>query len=1575
MDHEDDVSADDDNYYAASGTISAFANPIQRKQKKVLDFSRWRDLISKDGSDVFQENKLDSLESDKRKRDREWTEIADKRNTFHPSLPQVDAFSHITKSGEVITSDSGVGILGSVVHIELDKLDPLPVQKYIKEEVSESDYAIPNIFEYEPGFTSLKSQTDTENCALEIRQVQTEVKEKMKPGLSEVLNKHGQHKFEKQRNSTSNLVSRSNFEDVQVSTSLESQIDAENRAWLQKMSHDEIAQAQAEIMDKMKPELVDALKKRGRDKAGKKKGSTSGIATSRQLVTPEDGNHLNQNIRDGTLAEGVKTSRTATTAPTKVTQRGLDNGGLRTLGTPNSRLWSVWSERVETARALRFSLDGAVVENDSIQVSKTGKISDCSQCSADNVTERDFLRTEGDPGAAGYTIKEAVALSRSMVPGQRSLALQILVSVLEKALYNIHQSQVWCNMRNANNIDMFFDWKAIWAFALGPEPELVLSLRMALDDNHISVVLACAKVIQCILSCDLNENFFDISEKMATIEKDLCTAPVFRGRPEIDVGFLHGGFWKYNTKPSNVLPFGEEIMDDESEGKHTIQDDIVVAGQDFAAGLVRMGILPRIRYLLENDPTVALEECLISILIGLARHSPTCANAIIKCQRLVQTVVDRFTNKDRMEIRPSKIKSVTLLKVLARSDKKNCLDFINNGVFRETLWHFYRYPFSLDHWLKSGREYCKLASALMVEQLRFWKVCIQYGYCVSYFADFFPALSMWLSPPTFEKLIENNVLSEFASITREAYLVLEALARRLPNLHSQEQLQKQVPEFSGEDMETWCWSHVSPMIELATKWISFNNNLYLSELFDWQKGTKCKFVVQDSSVSSLLWVISAVMHMLSSVVERVAPKDTNSLHESSSLVPWLPEFVPKIGIEIVKNRFLNFSGTNDTEYGIDSAGGGSLIESLCHLRHHSEYEISLSSICCLHGFIRLIVSIDKSIQIAKREICNPSQGYNFSKDGKILEDGIVLWSNDELRNALITFMKLVDSQWQDVQSIEICGRGGPAPGVGLGWGASGGGFWSTTVLRAQADIGLLIHLLEIFQIVLEKDLLAVEEMTFTLQRINSALGVCLIVGPRDTILMEKALNILLQGPVLKHLDLCIRHFLCLNKGMKSFGWEYKEEDYLCFSSILASHFRKRWLSTKKKFKAVDNNSSSGHKPFNRGNAALDTIHEDLDTSNMRGQDANCTSLAVEWAHQRLPLPLHWFLSPISTISYGNAADLPNASNIQNNMCSSIEEALQVAKSGLFLLLGLEAISSFLYTNVQSSPVQCVPLVWKLHSLSAVLLVGMGVLEEEKSRDVYWTLQELYGKFLEELRCSGNIKLNLDKNENFSPETGNICGVECLRFHSDVHENYSTFIENLVEQFSAVSYGDVIYGRQVAMYLHRYVEAPVRLAAWNALSNAHILELLPPLEKCFVEAEGYLEPIEDNEGILEAYVKSWISGVLDRAATRGSIAFTLVLHHLSSFIFHSYVSDKLLLRNKLMRSVLRDYSRKPQREGMVLDFIRYRKPAISQQPQWKEGSLLQTSELERRLEVLTEACEGNSSLLTEVEKLKLSCRKG
>ncbi|KAI5325528.1 hypothetical protein L3X38_034602 [Prunus dulcis] len=76
--------------------------------------------------------------------------------------------------------------------------------------------------------------------------------------------------------------------------------------------------------------------------------------------------------------------------------------------------------------------------------------------------------------------------------------------------------------------------------------------------------------------------------------KDTFTAPVFRSKPEIAVGFLRGGFWKYNAKPSNILALDEEI--------------ICGCRTRFCCRFGADGNLPRLRYLLESDPTAALEE-------------------------------------------------------------------------------------------------------------------------------------------------------------------------------------------------------------------------------------------------------------------------------------------------------------------------------------------------------------------------------------------------------------------------------------------------------------------------------------------------------------------------------------------------------------------------------------------------------------------------------------------------------------------------------------------------------------------------------------------------------------------------------------------------------------------------------------------------------------------------------------------------------------------------------------------------------------------------------------------------------
>lgn len=725
--------------------------------------------------------------------------------------------------------------------------------------------------------------------------------------------------------------------------------------------------------------------------------------------------------------------------------------------------------------------------------------------------------------------------------------------------------------------------------------------------------------------------------------------------------------------------------------------------------------------------------------------------------------------------------------------------------------------------MMSGKERCRLSAALMVEQLRLWKVCIRYGFCVSNFSDIFPSICLWLNPPTIRKLLEAQTLLEFTSIAKEAYLVLGTLASRLPDFLLQMHEKDRVSEVNGDDSATWSWSYVGPMVDLGVNWIMLKSDAQVSELFEPGDGSKNNSTSRDKSMnSSLLWVYSAVVQMLSTVLKKLDPKNTSS---GKARPPWLPDFVPRIGLELIKNGFLgSLSCTESMNDGSGRPQGGSFLQVLCYLRVNSNSMNRLACVCCLHALVKVVDILDRLIHLAKSMMPSPpSEGRDLSREGHILEKGILKACLPEIRSSLEIFLSLVASEWHYLQSIETFGRGGPVPGVGVGWGASAGGFWSTNVLLAQKDAGFLIYLLEIAELALDVDHPAIS------LRINAALGACLVSGPRDKAVVEKALNFLFQAPVLQYLSICIQQFAALNRTSKLVLGEYREEDFLLVSNILLSHYKNRWLRVKNRARVAGGSKGSVDKAHGR-NTCLKTIHEDIEL-NECASDGNYDSLMVEWANQRLPLPIHWFLSPISTIEFAKpGSDGKSLSEI--DLLEESNDLCEVAKAGLFFILGLEAMSNTQLTSISSS-FRSVPLVWKFHSLSMVLLVGMDVLEDEKSRTPYESLQDIFGQQLDQARCcSGSFEVGKEHDPIFA-----------LRFQSEIHDSYPTFIETLVDHFGAVSYGDLAYGRQVAVYLHRHVEASVRLAAWNSLSNARVLELLPPLEKCLASPEGYLEPAE------------------------------------------------------------------------------------------------------------------------------------
>ncbi|WOK97016.1 hypothetical protein Cni_G05724 [Canna indica] len=867
------------------------------------------------------------------------------------------------------------------------------------------------------------------------------------------------------------------------------------------------------------------------------------------------------------------------------------------------------------------------------------------------------------------------------------------------------------------------------------------------------------------------------------------------------------------------------------------------------------------------------------------------------------------------------------------------------------MWQWYKNVFTLESWVKSGREYCKLTSALMVEQLRLWKICIHYGFCITYFTDFFPAMCFWLGPPMFERLIGNNMLGEFTSITREAYLVLQALAQKLPTLHSTEQINKQEIGSSDDAGESWSWNHVPPMIDLAVSWLSLKDIPYLSSL---TAEPKMKMGdVQVSPPACILWVISAILHMLCSIFDRVAPDIHNELDNKKTSLPWLPHFVPKVGLKIIKNRFLDFLCSSNFEYEACPTGSGSLASWLCLFRQQENFDVSLSSVSCLQGLVQLALLIDDCIQRAKSINKTQPAASMSGLPEKILEDGIFKSAQNEFSHMLALFMGIVSSEWQVLQ-FEMFGRGGPAPGIGFGWASCGGGFWSLNVLLAQIDAQLILSLLNIIPVVSDNDITKVEAMkpvmsgpdcTLSLQRIHSILGVCLLAGPGDEVTLEKAWGYLFQAPVLKYLGSCVNHFLCHVKLFSTSDLQYGEEDYYYFSNILNFHYRERWLSVKRKTNCeLDSND------MNKRSRALETIHEEIEPNALASRDQCGDALLVEWAHQRLPLPMHWFLSAICVMG-----DLRRI-----NRCAPGD--LDVAKGGLFFLLGLEAMSSFLCSTAKESLVSGIPLVWKLHALSMALSHNMDILSEERSRKVFTTLQDIYGWQINQSMYGDatNRDKKVPDTSAFSSEAQGIGSKGVLNFQTTIHESYNTFVEKVIEQFGAVSYGDIIYARQVAVYLHRTVEPTIRLAVWNALTNVFALELLPNIEECIADAEGYLEPVEDKEEILEAYAKSLVSGDLDKAATRGSLSFRLAVHHLSRFLFSSDTPEKTAMPNKLTKFILRSHLQKKDNEVM-LALVQYGLTS-------SEGEIYKT-EVSRRLVLLEGACEGNTSLLAVVEKLK------
>uniref|UniRef100_A0A7N6A2E2 RNA polymerase II associated protein 1 n=1 Tax=Anabas testudineus TaxID=64144 RepID=A0A7N6A2E2_ANATE len=314
-----------------------------------------------------------------------------------------------------------------------------------------------------------------------------------------------------------------------------------------------------------------------------------------------------------------------------------------------------------------------------------------------------------EPERAGYSLQELFLLSRSQVIQQRSLALSTLANILTKA-----RAGEYLSVLKGSVMSTLLD------------AGLLFLLRFALDDSVEGVMSAAVHALKALLVCEEEEECLD------------CTFSWFRG---------------LSTFP--LLPSAQEEEDEEDEGldesmketakeKEERKSDHEVARQDVVKGLLKMKLLPRLRYMLEViRPSPRVVQDVLDVLTRIARHSSSSATQVLDCPRLMETVMCNFlpTSWSAPSLpQPHTVhglplaSAMKLLRVLAASGRHACARLLNSlGVSERLSCLLSAEPREL---LLDQTQ----ALRITTEAYRLWTVAAAYGQACKLFIDLYPAL-------------------------------------------------------------------------------------------------------------------------------------------------------------------------------------------------------------------------------------------------------------------------------------------------------------------------------------------------------------------------------------------------------------------------------------------------------------------------------------------------------------------------------------------------------------------------------------------------------------------------------------------------------------------------------------------------------------------------------------------------------------------------------------------------------------------------------------------------------------------
>uniref|UniRef100_A0A8C3LH27 RNA polymerase II associated protein 1 n=1 Tax=Chrysolophus pictus TaxID=9089 RepID=A0A8C3LH27_CHRPC len=517
-------------------------------------------------------------------------------------------------------------------------------------------------------------------------------------------------------------------------------IHEENLEKLQSMSQEEILKEQERLLAQLDPSLVAFLKSRRSGNVGQKNEIKMEQNRPEEFVesltVPQCGVGTSLSMQESGLQESVRRDEnmkmeiTDDDLPVKPRKEWIhmDNVEFEKLEWMKD-LPSPRQKKTKKGMQARFSLKGDLIPAD-----------------ADLPTHLGLHHHGEEAERAGYSLQELFHLSRSQLIQQRTLALQVLGRIVQKA-----RAGEFASSLKGSVLRLLLD------------AGFLFLLRFSLDDAVDNVMAASVGALRALLVSSDDEKYLD------------WTFSWYQGMAAFP--FVPSNEEEEEEEEEEELTGTEKSQNKKQKDEN--KPDADVARYDVVKGLLKTRIQHRLRYILEvvrPVPTVVLD--ILHILTHIARHSSEACIQLLDCPRLIETIVREFlpTRWDPHVAEPGCLltslhgvacaAAMKFIRVLASGGRNATARLLNKFEMKSRL---IRFTAEDPQDLLLPREE---AIRLNTEAFRLWAVAAGYGQACDLYRDLYPVLVRILQslPELLSTSHEKNPMFEL-SVQRAAAVV------------------------------------------------------------------------------------------------------------------------------------------------------------------------------------------------------------------------------------------------------------------------------------------------------------------------------------------------------------------------------------------------------------------------------------------------------------------------------------------------------------------------------------------------------------------------------------------------------------------------------------------------------------------------------------------------------------------------------------------------------------------------------------------------------------------------------------